>query len=46
MAVLWLVLAVWRTVTLGSAQFAVLFLFGVLNLAAVCRVIFPGEKTA
>ena len=29
--------------TLGSAQFAVLVFFGLLNLAVVSRVIFPGE---
>jgi cellulose synthase/poly-beta-1,6-N-acetylglucosamine synthase-like glycosyltransferase len=45
-ALLWLVLAIWRTVTLGSLQFGVLLLFGLLNLAVVCRVIFPGEKSA
>jgi cellulose synthase (UDP-forming) len=45
-ALLWLVLAVWRTVTLGSLQFAVLLLFGLVNLAVVSRVIFPGEKSA
>ena len=46
MALLWLVLAAWRTVALGSLQFTVLLLFGLLNLAVVSRVIFPGEKTA
>ena len=45
-AVLWLALAIWRTVTPGSAQFAVLLLFGVLNLAVVSRVIFPGGNAA
>jgi cellulose synthase (UDP-forming) len=45
-ALLWMVLAVWRTVTMASLQFAVLLLFGLLNLAVVSRVIFPGEKTA
>ncbi len=45
-AVLWLALAIWRTATLGSPQFAVLLSFGVLNLAAVSRVIFPGGKGA
>ena len=30
--------------TLGSAQFAVLVFFGLLNLAVVCRVIFPGGR--
>jgi cellulose synthase (UDP-forming) len=43
-AVLWVVLALWRTVTLGSAQFAILVIFGVLNLAVVGRVIFPGVR--
>ena len=32
-ALLWAALAIWRTVTFGSAQFAVLVFFGVLNLA-------------
>jgi cellulose synthase (UDP-forming) len=43
-AVLWLALAVWRTATLGASQFAVLLFFGLLNLAAVGRVIFPGGR--
>jgi cellulose synthase (UDP-forming) len=46
MALSWAVLAVWRTVTMGSAQYAVVLLFGLLNLAAVSRVIFPGDKAA
>ena len=46
MAVAWLALAIWRTAALGSSQFAVLLFFGVLNLAIVGRVIFPGDKTA
>jgi cellulose synthase (UDP-forming) len=41
-AVLWLALAVWRMAALGSLQFAVLLFFGVLNLAVVGRVVFPG----
>jgi cellulose synthase (UDP-forming) len=45
-ALLWAVLAIWRTVTAGSAQFAVLVFFAMLNLAVVGRVIFPGGKTA
>ena len=45
-ALLWVALALGRTVTLGSLQFAVLLLFGLLNLAVVSRVVFPGEKTA
>ena len=46
MALLWLVLAVWRTATLGSLKFAVLLIFGLLNLAVVSRVIFPGGEPA
>jgi cellulose synthase (UDP-forming) len=45
-ALLWAALAIWRTLTLGSAQFAVLVFFGILNLAVVSRVIFPGARTA
>jgi cellulose synthase (UDP-forming) len=44
-AVLWLGLAVWRTVSLAAPQFAVLLFFGMLNLAVVSRVIFPGGRT-
>ena len=43
-ALLWAALAIWRTVTLDSAQFAVLLCFGLLNLAVVGRVIFPGRQ--
>jgi cellulose synthase/poly-beta-1,6-N-acetylglucosamine synthase-like glycosyltransferase len=46
MALLWLILAVWRTMTLGSLKFAVLLSFGLLNLAVVGRVIFPGGEPA
>ena len=46
MALLWVALATWRTVTLGTAQFAVVLAFGLLNLAVVSRVIFPGEQPA
>jgi cellulose synthase (UDP-forming) len=45
-ALLWVVLALWRTMTLGSLRFAVLLAFGLLNLAVVSRVIFPGGKPA
>jgi cellulose synthase (UDP-forming) len=45
-AVVWLALALWRTVTLGSLQFAVLLFFALLNLAVVSRVIFPGGNAA
>ncbi len=46
MAVLWLTLAVWRTVAMGSAQPAILLLVGLINLAAVARVVFPGGTRA
>jgi cellulose synthase (UDP-forming) len=46
MAVSWAALAVWRTVSAGSPQFAILLVFGVVNLAATSRVIFPGKKAA
>jgi cellulose synthase (UDP-forming) len=46
MAMLWVVLAVWRAMTLGSLRFAVLLIFGLLNLAVVSRVIFPGGEPA
>jgi cellulose synthase (UDP-forming) len=45
-ALLWAGLAIWRTVAFGSAQFAVLVFFGLLNLAVVGRVIFPGVGAA
>jgi hypothetical protein len=45
-SLLWLALALWRTVALGSPQFAVLLFFGLLNLAMVARVIFPGGRLA
>ena len=44
-AVLWLALAIWRTVTVGPLQFAVLLFLSLLNLATVTRVIFPGAAT-
>lgn len=45
-ALLWLMLAIWRTVTLDSLRFAVLLFFGVLNVAVVSRVIFAGDETS
>ena len=46
MAVVWLGLAIWRTATSGSPQFAVLLFFGLLNLAVVARIIFPEGAAA
>jgi cellulose synthase (UDP-forming) len=45
-AIAWAVLALWRTMTLGSARFAVLLIFGVLNLLVVGRVIVAGDDPA
>ena len=45
-ALLWVALAAWRAVALGVTQFVVLIFFGVLNLAVVSRVIFPGGRAA
>jgi cellulose synthase (UDP-forming) len=42
MAVTWLGLAIWRTAALGTAQMAILLAVGLINLAAVARVVFPG----
>ncbi len=44
-AALWLLLAVWRTWSAGSVRFAVLLVFGVLNLAVVSRVLFAGGSS-
>ena len=46
MAVVWLGLAIWRTATSGSPQLAVLLFFGLLNLAVIARIIFPGRAAA
>jgi cellulose synthase (UDP-forming) len=45
-ALLWFVLAVWRTVTQESPRFAVLVLFGIVNLLVVGRVIIARDETA
>jgi cellulose synthase (UDP-forming) len=42
LAVAWFALAVWRTLSTGSAQMAVLLGVALLNFAAVSRVVFPG----
>ena len=46
MALLWVILASWRTVAQGSVQFIVVLAFGLLNLAVVSRVIFPGKNAS
>jgi cellulose synthase (UDP-forming) len=45
-AMLWLLLAIWRTAATGSVRFAVLLLFGALNVAVVTRIIVAGAKAA
>jgi hypothetical protein len=45
LAVAWAALAIWRTVSAQSEQFAVVLAFGLLNLAVVSRVVFPGKGT-
>jgi len=45
-AVLWTGMAIWRMATSGSLQFAILLFFGLLNLAMIARIIFPGEAAA
>jgi cellulose synthase (UDP-forming) len=42
LATAWFGLALWRTISLGSAQMAVLLAVALVNFAAVSRVIFPG----
>jgi hypothetical protein len=47
LAILWILLAVWRTwQSHGSDRFAVVTLFGVLNAFIIARLIFPGKRTA
>jgi cellulose synthase (UDP-forming) len=46
MAMVWVALALWRMLTLGSLRFAVLLIFGLVNLTVVVRVIFPGGAEA
>jgi len=45
-ALLWLLLAVWRTAADQSLRFGILLVFGVINLAVVGRVIFSGTGSA
>ncbi|MGO9082545.1 MAG: glycosyltransferase family 2 protein [Streptosporangiaceae bacterium] len=46
MAVVWVVLAGWRIEQTSSLRFAAVAALGVLNLAAVARVVFPGRGAA
>jgi cellulose synthase (UDP-forming) len=44
LAVAWVGLAAWRIEQTMSVRFAVVLLFGLANLAAVLRVVFPGKE--
>jgi cellulose synthase (UDP-forming) len=44
LAVAWVALAIWRTVQGGTAQFTIILAFGLINLAAVTRVVLPGKN--
>jgi hypothetical protein len=46
LAVLWLVLVLWRLGQTPSPRFAVVGAFGVLNAVVVARVLFPGSGRA
>ena len=43
LAFAWLGLAVWRIDQAMSARFAIVVLLGLVNMAAVARVVFPGR---
>lgn len=43
LAVLWIGLAAWRIAQTGSYQFAIVAMFGLINLAVVGRIAFPGK---
>ncbi len=46
LAIGWVALAVWRTEQSMSLRFAAITLFGLVNLASVVRVVFPGKDAA
>ncbi len=46
LAIAWVGLAGWRIEQTASPRFAVLALFGMANMAAVTRVVFPGKDAA
>lgn len=43
LALVWVGLAVWRIAQTGSYQFAIVLLFGLINVIAVGRIAFPGK---
>jgi len=46
LALLWLLLALWRIDQTHSVRFAVVTLFGIVNLATIVRVVLPGKGGA
>jgi cellulose synthase (UDP-forming) len=46
LAVAWVLLACWRIAQTGSPRFAVVTALGLVNLAVVGRLIFPGRKSS
>jgi hypothetical protein len=46
LALLWLLLALWRIDQEHSIRFAVVTLFGIVNLATIIRVVLPGREAA
>jgi hypothetical protein len=43
LAVAWVALAGWRIEQAMSIRFAIVALFGLMNLATIARVVFPGR---
>jgi cellulose synthase (UDP-forming) len=46
LAVAWLILSIWRVAETHSSRFAVVTIFGVINLVTIARVVFPGREAA
>jgi cellulose synthase/poly-beta-1,6-N-acetylglucosamine synthase-like glycosyltransferase len=44
LAVAWVGLAIWRTAQGQTGQFAIILAFGLINFAAVARVVLPGKN--
>ena len=46
LAAIWVTLAIWRIGETESPRFLIVALFGLLNLAIIARVVFPGKDAA
>lgn len=44
LAAAWLGLAIWRTCQTGSDRFAVVAIFGIINVVIIARILFPGRE--